>query len=99
MGGAVMTLYTPISGGTDALKKAIDDALTKDQETLVLASLPADTWTDFPASIANPGRPIAGMTFRSSAGELMSLDTQFIGDKWQVRSGLDLTNVQILLEY
>lgn len=96
-----MTLFTPIgnASGTNALQTAIDEALAKDQETLMLANLPANVWTDFPVSTKNPGKPIAGFLIRSSTGESLRLDTQNSGGTWQVMTGIALTNLQIQVEY
>jgi hypothetical protein len=98
-----MTLYTPIANTSSGIQELIADALAeglaKDQETLVLAELQPNTWTNIPASVDNPTRAIAGLQLRSSSGESLPLDSQMIGGTWQIRSAIALTNVQILLEY
>lgn len=100
-----MTLYTPIQSGlgsgavSDEVKAAISDALTKDQEVLVIPSVPVNTWTNFPDSTQNAGRTIAGFSLRSSSGESLPLDTRLSGGKWQVLSAIALTNVQIYVEF
>jgi hypothetical protein len=95
-----VTLYTPLSSN-DTIQDLIDTALTKDQETFVIASLPADTWTDFPTSTipANVGKQIAGFEIRSSTGEDLPLDTQFVEGVWQIKTAIALTNIQIKVEY
>lgn len=96
-----MTLYTPISSGVDDVKKLIDDALLKDQETLVLASLPAGVWTNFPASTANPGRAIAGFSVFDSNGNdiTASIEIRENAGVWQISSLVALINIQLKLEY
>jgi hypothetical protein len=99
-----MTLYTPIantSGIQELITEALTEGLAKDQETLVLANVPAGEWVNFPASTTNPGRAIAGFIVADSSGNdiTSSVETRQSGGAWQISSLVSLTNVQLKLEY
>ncbi len=68
---------------------------TPASETVVLANLPADTWTDVPA-----GTQVTAPLFidtLDASGNAIDINARLVGGKWRVISSVAMTNVQIIL--
>jgi hypothetical protein len=74
---------------------ATTSATSGGSDTVVLASLPSDTWTALPASTVVPA-PL-DVTVLSSTGDMLDIPLRRSGTTWQAMSSVTQTNLQFTL--
>lgn len=68
---------------------------TPASEAVVIASIPADTWTNVPAgtSVTTP----IYIDIKDAANQYIDLDRRVVAGVWQVISSVPLSNIQVIL--